>query len=499
MRTLRQAFLAVFGSAALCASVFAASGTATYIYDSAGRVRGAVYEDGSAQTYQYDPAGNRQQTSTAALSGVSIVSTASVTEGSTASLGVTRIGTTGNAITLTVAAQNGTAVAGTNYTAPSSSWTLAAGQTSGNISVATIRDSKYAGPLDFTVTIASASSAVVISQSKATVTVANNDSLDPPPSFAISGPATLNEGSTATYTVTKTNATALTHVVSYATAAGTAVSGTDYSPTSGQLSFAPANTSKTFTVPTVHTAGFQLSRTYSAVLSAPAAGATLGTASVTTTISDLDAAPVFTIANSTPASVVEGGTLSFTVSKANPTNQTHSVSFTRVNGTAGNGDYTVATASPLVFSPNETSRTIIVNTLSDASDEGATPETFSISLSSATNGGTIGSPSSGTGQIREGQREPPGAPVLTPEYQEVASGESFTVQWTVPPGYITSYELYKQKDGASSQTLMYSGTATTYSGSIGPAGTYAVRVRACNASGCGAYSADVEVVRGPGG
>ena len=496
MKRSNNLFVVAFGLIVTTAAALATSGSTTYIYDSAGRVRGAVYEDGSVQSYRYDAAGNRLETATTGLSGVSIVSAASVTEGGTVSLGVTRIGTTSTAITLNVSAQNGTALAGTNYTTPAPTYTLAAGATSGTIPVITIRDGKYNGKLGFNVTIGSSSNAVVISRSTAAVTVVNDDATDLAPTFAIAGPASLSEGGTATYTVTKTHATSLSHAVQYATVAGTAVSGADYVPGSGQLTFAPAETSKTFTVTTAHTSGFQLARIFSGTLSAPTNGATLGIGSTTTTINDVDPAPVFTIANSAPTSVVEGDVLTFTVSKANATNETHAITFAAVNGTATNGaDFTVATATPLVFSPLETSKTISVNTINDSVDEGATNETFSISVSAASNGGAVGSPSSGAGQIRESHREVPGVPTLTPSYQSVATGELSTNQWTVPPGYTTYYELYKQKDTAPTQTLMYSGTANSYTGSIGPAGTYSVRVRACNPVGCGAYSPDVIVER----
>jgi len=51
----------------------------------------------------------------------------------------------------------------------------------------------------------------------------------------------------ATVTITKSGTSALSNAVSYATANGSAVAGTDYTAVSNTLTFAPADTTKTFT------------------------------------------------------------------------------------------------------------------------------------------------------------------------------------------------------------------------------------------------------------
>jgi hypothetical protein len=86
--------------------------------------------------------------------------------------------------------------------------------------------------------------------------------------------------------VTKTGNDTLSHAVNYATAAGTAIAGTDYTTTSGTLSFAATDTSKTFTVATMINPAATTAREFTSTLSGATNGATIGTASATGTITE---------------------------------------------------------------------------------------------------------------------------------------------------------------------------------------------------------------------
>jgi len=114
---------------------------------------------------------------------------------------------------------------------------------------------------------------------------------DPAPVLNITGPATINEtAGTATYTVTLTGNTSLPVTVNYGTANGTATSGTDYTSTSGTLTFAVGETSKTITVPILNDFKVENSENYTISLSSPT-NATINTGSVTTSIINDDFAP----------------------------------------------------------------------------------------------------------------------------------------------------------------------------------------------------------------
>ncbi len=76
------------------------------------------------------------------------------------------------------------------------------------------------------------------------------------------GDATVTEGGTATFTVTLSAAQAVLTTFNYSTANGTALSGTDYTATSGSKSIPIGSTSTTVTVPTTNRSGCQASRAF---------------------------------------------------------------------------------------------------------------------------------------------------------------------------------------------------------------------------------------------
>lgn len=80
----------------------------------------------------------------------------------------------------------------------------------------------------------------------------------------------------------------------------------------------------------------------------------------------------------------------------------------------------------------------------------------------------------------------PGAPTITAPSGGNTTG-TYTVVWTAVTG-ATSYQLNENANGAG-MTQVYSGTATSRSFTHAN-GNYTYQVRACNAAGCGLYSAN---------
>ena len=85
------------------------------------------------------------------------------------------------------------------------------------------------------------------------------------------------EGSTLTFTVTKSGTTVKSAQVSYSTADGSATAGSDYEATSGTLTFAPDQITRTITVPVIGDGLAEGAETFSMVLSG-AIDAAIGTA-----------------------------------------------------------------------------------------------------------------------------------------------------------------------------------------------------------------------------
>ncbi|MCA3748338.1 MAG: CSLREA domain-containing protein [Rubrobacter sp.] len=104
---------------------------------------------------------------------------------------------------------------------------------------------------------------------------------------------TVDEGAgTATITVVRQDGADGEVTVDYATSDGTASSGSDYTQTSGTLTFAHGDGSKTFAVPINDDTADEPEETVNLTLSNPQGGATLGTQSTATlTITDNDEAP----------------------------------------------------------------------------------------------------------------------------------------------------------------------------------------------------------------
>ena len=101
----------------------------------------------------------------------------------------------------------------------------------------------------------------------------------------------VNEAAgTATVTVTRSGPPVGTVTVDYATAAGSATSGADYTDVSGTLTFASGIASRTFTVPIINDTVFESAESISLVLRHPTGVAQLGPLS-TSTITILDNDP----------------------------------------------------------------------------------------------------------------------------------------------------------------------------------------------------------------
>ncbi len=106
---------------------------------------------------------------------------------------------------------------------------------------------------------------------------------------------------TATVTVNRTSPNG-TVTVDYATANGTAMAGTDFTSTTGTLTFADGETAKTIAVPIANDTADEPAETFTVTLSNPTGGASLGaTSAQTVTITDDDgAATALTLSTAGP-------------------------------------------------------------------------------------------------------------------------------------------------------------------------------------------------------
>lgn len=165
------------------------------------------------------------------------------------------------------------AIAGVDYVVKYGNLRFAPGETSQSISIAVIGDTL--GELDesFYVDLTNASNAA-ISHPSAIGVIVNDD----PPAIRVLDVSSY-EGNTGTkgftFTVDLSVPSDQQVSVTYATANGTAIPGTDYQPTSGTVTFAPGETMKFITVPVFGDRVLELSESFFVNLSSPT-NATIG-------------------------------------------------------------------------------------------------------------------------------------------------------------------------------------------------------------------------------
>jgi large repetitive protein len=292
-------------------------------------------------------------------------------------------------VTVGYGTQDGTATAaGRDYVATSGTLTFAPGQTSKTISVPVIGDRIAEPDETFSVKLHGAKNAT-IANGQGVVTI-----LDDEPRISISGAAGAegNTGTTPfTFTVSLSAAYDQAVTVNYSTADGTAVAGVDYGATSGALTFAPGETTKTIAVGVIGNTTPQSDRTFFANLGGASAYALIVNGQAVGRIQDDE--PRISIGGAYANAWDE--TVTFTVRLSAAYDQAVTVNFATQDGTALAGVNYYATSGTLTFAPGETTKTITVAILPNYSP---TQETyFLLTLSGASaNALIVQSPAVGT-------------------------------------------------------------------------------------------------------
>jgi hypothetical protein len=204
--------------------------------------------------------------------------------------------------------------------------------------------------------------------------------------FSAGGYRVAENAGTVTITVLRTGDSTGTATVQYATydipdAAAPAWALGDYRPASGKLTFAPGETSKTFTVKILNDNRVEANETFGVLLKNPTGAATLGTTrSALVTIVEDDTA----VELSQPRfDVVEGTLLAtiFVVREGNTAGQT-TVNYATLGETAYEGQDFLSASGQLTFAPGEILKSFTVRVLDDLVAEPT--EQLALSLSSPT-------------------------------------------------------------------------------------------------------------------
>ncbi|MBX7187700.1 MAG: hypothetical protein K1Y01_21340 [Vicinamibacteria bacterium] len=367
-------------------------------------------------------------------------------------------------VSVTAASAGGTAASGVDFTATGPTvLTFSPGSTVRTFGVPVKGDLVPEGGETFYVNLSGPVNASVL-DAQGIGTILDDDA--PPAAFSVSD-ASVSEGylsgSTMVFTVRLSAPLGAPASVAYATANGTALSGSDYTPTSGTLSFAAGEVVKLVTVPILGDATFEPNETFTVNLSAPS-GATIadGTGVGTILNDDLSTISVtnYAISEGTGAGTTN---LAFTVVLSATSASTITVDYATANGSAAAGSDYTSTAGTLSFPPGAASLVVSVPVVRDAIVE--PDETVLLNLSNATGATIFDSQGVGTIQADDG---------LLVSIADKTTGEgnagftpiSFTVSLSSPaPGAVTVD--YATADGTATAPGDYTAATGTVSFALG--------------------------------
>ncbi|MDB5386973.1 MAG: hypothetical protein JWM11_2619 [Planctomycetaceae bacterium] len=364
----------------------------------------------------------------------------SVNEGAgTVTITVNRINGSAGPVSVQYSATSGTATAGADFTAVSGTLSWADGDVgSKTITLPILEDSLVEGNEALTLNLNNATGGASLgTPATTTVTIVDNDVVAVPGNLQFgNSAASVNEGAgTVTITVNRVNGSDGAVTVHYATAAGTATTGSDFTAASGTLSWAAGDTSsKTIVVPILNDTLVENSETFTVALSSPTGGATLGTpATSTVTIVDNDVASArgkFQF-DSSSYSVNEGaGNVTIIVKRVDGSDGPVTVKYGMTSGTATAGsDFTSLTGTLSWAAGDASSKTIVIPIVDDTTVEGS--ENFSVTLSNASGGATLGTPATTTVTIVDNDvAQPKGQLQFSAANYSVSEGDG-TVSITV--------------------------------------------------------------------
>ena len=246
--------------------------------------------------------------------------------------------------------------------------------------------------------------------------------------------------------------------VQYATANGSATAPADYTATSGSLTFAAGQTTKTVSVAVHGDLLDEIDETFNLNLSVPG-NATIADGSGLGTITDDDALPALAVNDVTISEVDSGSSnANFTVTLSAPSGRPVTVDYATADDTAtAPADY-AGTSGTLSFAPGQTFKTVSVPVSGDLLDEAN--ETYFLNLSGAVDA-TIAD-AQGIGTINDDDP----LPALSVNDVSVTEGDagtvdaSFTVSLNAPSGRSVAVD-YATANGNATAGADYSAAAGT--------------------------------------
>jgi uncharacterized repeat protein (TIGR01451 family) len=185
--------------------------------------------------------------------------------------------TAAQSVTLTTS-NNGTAVAGTDYTTVTTTLDFAVNETSKTASIPILSDTIVEKNESINLKLSNPTNGGTLGTQRTSVLFITDNDTNGMLQFQSISFSVGESGPTATITVKRTGGTYGTIGVKYATSNNTATTGSDFTGTSGTLTFAQGETSKNFSIPILNDTTWEGAESINLTLSNPTGGGTLGQA-----------------------------------------------------------------------------------------------------------------------------------------------------------------------------------------------------------------------------
>jgi hypothetical protein len=297
----------------------------------------------------------------------------------------------GSTATIDYRTIDGSATAPADYTAVSGTLSFGLGVQTQTIKIPITKDSEFEPTEVLGIKLQNPSAgAQLLSYARSALISITDD--DPVPFLQIGAAAyTVSEGGAGvTVSVRRLGSTSVTSTVDYTTVDATATAGSDYTVSSGTLSFEPGATTKSITIPIADDAIYEPAETFKVVLQNPGHAALRPLRAATVTIRDNDQGLSF---SSATYSVVESARkATITVKRSGGVTGQLTVDYAVTGGSATAGvDYVLGTGT-LIFNPGVLTRSFSVDISNDSESEGG--ETIELALLNASPATAVTAPAS---------------------------------------------------------------------------------------------------------
>ncbi|WP_071625523.1 Calx-beta domain-containing protein [Poseidonibacter lekithochrous] len=335
-------------------------------------------------------------------------------------------------VTFTYATSDGTAIAGSDYTAVGGTGTITAGTTTTTIEVPILDDNVYENTESFNMNLSAPSVNATIADGLGVGTITDDEAK---PSLTINDRTVDEDAGTMTFTVTLSGEADADVTFTYATSDGTAIAGSDYTAVGGTGTITAGTTTTTIEVPILDDNVYENTESFNMNLSAPSVNATIADGLGVGTITDDEAKPSLTINDRTVDE--DAGTMTFTVTLSGEADADVTFTYATSDGTAIAGSDYTAVGGTGTITAGTTTTTIEVPILDDNVYENT--ESFNMNLSAPSVNATIAD-GLGVGTITDDQTIPVVSIIASDDLAIEGSVGNTTLEFTVSQDKLSEFD-----------------------------------------------------------